>query len=131
MGKFKCKFRKIKGFIWFILIQLFGLQVRRFSGMELAEKWEHLSTYTLSYDRCIAESVNNPKLRDSRAVGKKFCAANSRGEGICMGDNGSPLVSRGTLIGIASSSSYCADGSPDVYTNVYAYSAWINAELSK
>lgn len=106
--------------------------------MELADKLQYQITEVLRYDDCVAEYVlNHPKLDDWLTVGpklrdsNKFCTSSPRGEGICIGDNGSPLVSSGVLIGIASWSSYCADGLPDVYTNVYAHSAWISGEMNK
>ena len=42
-----------------------------------------------------------------------------------QGDAGSPLVTAGIQIGIASWGSPCAQGYPDVHTRVYSYIEWI------
>lgn len=104
--------------------------------MAPGSKQQHLTTETLKFNDCVAAYVNelsksddwadiNPRFSDS----KKFCTANPKGEGICVGDAGSPLVADDTLIGIASWSPYCALGLPDVYTNVHAHLDWIHRQL--
>lgn len=55
----------------------------------------------------------------------QFCALAGKGRGICFGDNGSPLILNGRLIGLVSSAVPCARGVPDVYTRVSTFAAWI------
>lgn len=61
----------------------------------------------------------------------KFCTKNPKGEGICVGDAGAPLVVGDVVIGVASFNYLCGIGYPDFYTNVYAHLKWIRRELTK
>lgn len=72
-------------------------------------------------------SIIGPRFHDT----KKFCTKNPKGEGVCLGDAGAPLVVNGMLIGLASWTEHCAVGSPDVYINVFAHLKWIRYELTK
>ncbi|XP_017772354.1 PREDICTED: chymotrypsin-1-like [Nicrophorus vespilloides] len=56
----------------------------------------------------------------------QICSHPDAGQGICEGDIGGALVMDGTLIGIASKSTYyCGSGLHDFYTNVYFYLDWV------
>ncbi|XP_032671252.1 chymotrypsin-1-like [Odontomachus brunneus] len=55
---------------------------------------------------------------------KQLCT-NEVGQGVCMGDSGGPLIHNRELVGIVSWGIPCAVGQPDVYTNVYHYTPWI------
>lgn len=54
-----------------------------------------------------------------------ICGRNTAGRGACGGDSGSPLVSKGKQIGIASWIRRPCGSNPDVYVNVAFYSNWI------
>lgn len=55
-----------------------------------------------------------------------LCTKPVRGEGLCDGDSGAPLVAEnGLQIGIASWGIPCATGKPDIYTSIYAYRTWL------
>lgn len=53
-------------------------------------------------------------------------------EGVCYGDLGSPLISEdGILVGLVSMhNKTCANGSPDIYTNVYTLLQWIDYTIN-
>lgn len=46
---------------------------------------------------------------------------------IFQGDSGGPLVANGKQIGLASWVLPCAEGEPDVYTNVYQHRDFIRS----
>ncbi|XP_023305120.2 chymotrypsin-2-like [Lucilia cuprina] len=54
-----------------------------------------------------------------------ICAYVKRYQGACHGDNGGPLVYNNSLVGIHSWSYPCADGYPDMFTNIWYYRDWI------
>lgn len=56
-----------------------------------------------------------------------LCTSLRRGQGMCIGDVGSPLITKyGELVGIASwRSAGCGSGEPDVYTRIYTHLSWI------
>ncbi|XP_044015389.1 chymotrypsin-1-like [Aphidius gifuensis] len=54
----------------------------------------------------------------------QICTSTSDG-GLCFGDSGSPLVIENMQIAIASWGSPCANGYPDIHSNVYYYLNWI------
>lgn len=62
---------------------------------------------------------------------KNICTQNRNGQGICVGDIGSPLVTRNKeIVGIASwRMKSCGMGYPDVYTRVFAHLEWIWGNL--
>ncbi|KAL0109935.1 hypothetical protein PUN28_013525 [Cardiocondyla obscurior] len=51
-------------------------------------------------------------------TGSHLCAINRYGIGVCSGDSGGPLISNGVQIGLTSWGLPCAQGKPDVYTDV-------------
>lgn len=62
---------------------------------------------------------------------KAFCAFIDVGKGACNGDSGGPLITNDRLIGIVSVTVGCANGYPDLYTNVYEHRHWIRCEMKK
>ncbi|XP_014474148.1 PREDICTED: trypsin-2-like [Dinoponera quadriceps] len=52
---------------------------------------------------------------------KQICVFEKKGQGVCSGDSGGPLIVNGELCGITSWGAECASGMPDVFTNVYCY----------
>lgn len=87
---------------------------------------------TISYDECRSEfgplkKTNFADWKDSiEAIGNgTLCTGNTKGSGLCIGDSGGPLIFNNTLIGIVSWSVGCAEGLPDIYTNVYSQNKWI------
>ncbi|XP_015604223.1 transmembrane protease serine 9 [Cephus cinctus] len=59
-----------------------------------------------------------------------LCALSRRGEGICSGDSGSPLVCGGEHHGIASWVNPCANGLPDAFVRVSLYVDWIKERIA-
>lgn len=55
----------------------------------------------------------------------EICVLASFGNGACFGDSGSPLISNGIQIGIASRVIPCGVGMPDLYARVSYYLPWI------
>ncbi|KAG5666154.1 putative Serine protease 28, partial [Polypedilum vanderplanki] len=76
----------------------------------------HLTT--ISNEAC--EAVHNNRINND-----KICTNNSNGNGICTTSIGSPLVSGLQLIGIASWTAGCGTTTPNVYTRISSYRAWI------
>nr|ACE75346.1 chymotrypsin-like protein [Glyptapanteles indiensis] len=61
----------------------------------------------------------------------QLCTIQSDDWGICDGDSGDPLYSRsGECLGIASMSSDCGKGIPDLYSRVFHYLEWIEATIA-
>ncbi|KAG5670597.1 hypothetical protein PVAND_000848 [Polypedilum vanderplanki] len=75
---------------------------------------------TISNEAC--EAVHG-----SRITREKMCTNNSDGSGICTTAVGSPLVSGLHLIGIASWTAGCGTTTPNVYTRISSYRAWIGS----
>ncbi|XP_011503367.1 PREDICTED: chymotrypsin-2-like [Ceratosolen solmsi marchali] len=59
----------------------------------------------------------------------QFCGYKRMGIGACIGDSGGPLVVDNVVIGISSLTIPCAQGVPDVYTNVKYHTDFITAAL--
>jgi len=62
---------------------------------------------------------------------KIICTKTFVGSGMCIGDSGSGVVVNNTLVGIVSSSLFCAKGYPDIHTNVYPYLEWIETQVNR
>lgn len=65
---------------------------------------------------------------DHTILDTNICAQNQISPGTCNGDLGSPLTSKNideTIIGVASWSPNCQNGSPDVYTRISSFRPWI------
>lgn len=97
---------------------------------------QYREAITISYEECMAEFM---KLKETRLADWKesieaintdsLCTSNRKGVGLLQGDSGSPLVFENTLIGVVSWSVGCAEGLPDIYTNVYSYTHWIMHQM--
>ncbi|XP_012538935.1 chymotrypsin-2 [Monomorium pharaonis] len=61
----------------------------------------------------------------------EFCTLITYGTGLCNGDSGSGLIRDNdrTIIGLVSGGRPCAQGYPDVYTNVYSHLSWIKQKM--
>lgn len=60
-----------------------------------------------------------------------LCTNNAPNNGICLTDQGNPLISlKRELVGIASWHLPCGLGFPDVYVRVYSHVPWIKEVLS-
>ncbi|XP_011496946.1 PREDICTED: chymotrypsin-2-like [Ceratosolen solmsi marchali] len=64
----------------------------------------------------------NRRIHDTQA-----CLYKAKGIGGCYGDSGGPVVANEKLIGIQSWVIPCAQGYPDVFTNVYSHLDFINS----
>lgn len=60
----------------------------------------------------------------------QICTFTRSGQGVCIGDYGSPLVINDVLVGVVSWGYHCGIGSPDVYTRVSSYIDWIQANAT-
>ncbi|XP_018377215.1 PREDICTED: chymotrypsin-1-like [Trachymyrmex cornetzi] len=62
----------------------------------------------------------------------EFCTLITYGTGLCSGDSGSGLIrnSDNTIVGLVSGGIPCAEGYPDVYTNVHSHVPWIEQKMS-
>lgn len=89
----------------------------------LPNNLQFLNARTLSYERCKDILSPNPIFES------QLCAFGASNQGICHGDSGGPLVSttKKTLVGIASWVIPCARGYPDVFTRIYSFLDWIQA----
>lgn len=59
-----------------------------------------------------------------------MCTQNPIKNGVCTADSGGPIACQGHYLkGIYSWNSSCMNGKPDVYTEISAYSKWINNEI--
>ncbi|XP_058456914.1 chymotrypsin-1-like [Malaya genurostris] len=93
------------------------------NGAPLSDKLQFVRLRVLGEKQC-KEKLN--------FIGTEhICTFTMEGEGICSGDSGSPLVSEGNAIGIASfgvgysPQKRCAVGMPDGFTRVSYYYDWI------
>ncbi|XP_058798701.1 chymotrypsin-2-like [Phymastichus coffea] len=87
---------------------------------------QRIKTTIVTNEKCRKKMVNGARLMIYKT---QVCAFRTSGIGACSGDSGSPLVVNGEIVGIASwvRNKRCANGSPDVYTNVYAYKDYIES----
>lgn len=61
-----------------------------------------------------------------------ICTSNPIRDGVCTADSGGPMVcAERFLKGVFSWNSNCMAGKPDVYTEIGAFSKWINDEINK
>lgn len=61
-----------------------------------------------------------------------FCTLSRKGQGICKGDSGGPVVDSETkevLHGVTSRGVPCAMGLPDVFVDVYSHLDWIKSVI--
>lgn len=92
------------------------------NGGSVPNNLQYLNSRTISYADCQSRVSPNPVFES------QVCAFTSSGQGACHGDSGGPLVSlSNTLVGLVSWGIPCGRGYPDVYTSVYSFLDWINA----
>lgn len=84
---------------------------------------QFLNTVTLFTNDCRVRHATTGQA--SLIQDTNICAFSHAGQGICAGDNGSPLVIGRELVGIASFGVPCGTGVPDIYTQVFSYLGWI------
>ncbi|XP_046814447.1 chymotrypsin-1-like [Vespa crabro] len=61
----------------------------------------------------------------------QICTLVQRNVGTCSGDSGSPLAYNNHVIGVVSGGIPCAQGIPDIFTNVYSHLSFISDALSR
>lgn len=83
-----------------------------------------MNTWLVTKERC--RQVFGPSISSTHV-----CALNRKGIGACMGDSGGPLVCSGQQVGVVSWSSPCANGVPDVYTDVYYHRNFIAQQMTR
>lgn len=92
------------------------------NGGSVPNNLQFLNSRTIAYEDCQSRLSPNPVYES------QVCAFTSSGQGACHGDSGGPLVSvSNTLVGLVSWGIPCGRGYPDVYTSVYSFLDWINA----
>lgn len=65
-------------------------------------------------------------------TGGNLCTSNPIEDGVCTADSGGPITCGDLYLkGIFSWNIDCRAGKPDVYTDIVAYSKWINDEMAK
>lgn len=83
---------------------------------------QQLATTTLTNADCRARF---PAADRSYVIDSKICTFTARGQSICYGDSGSPVVANNQLIGIVIWSISCGNGTPDVHSRVSSFRNWI------
>lgn len=92
------------------------------NGGSVPNNLQFLNLRTISYADCQARLSPNPVFES------QVCAFTAAGQGACHGDSGGPLVSTSNvLVGLVSWGIPCGRGYPDVYTSVFSFLDWINA----
>ncbi|XP_036138353.1 chymotrypsin-1 isoform X3 [Monomorium pharaonis] len=87
---------------------------------KVPDKLQKVDLKVYSQLQCKVAFENIVILKDSH-----ICAFAKYGQGACHGDSGSPLVSNGIQIGLASFVQPCAVGYPDIYTRTSSFIDWI------
>lgn len=86
-------------------------------------------SYNLRYQNTtlIARALCIERMGPNALHADNVCTTNAFGKGICVGDEGSPLVQPegNVLIGLASWSGLCGQGLPDVYVSVFSHLQFI------
>lgn len=76
---------------------------------------------------CVVDLNYCQRIHGSSITDHHVCTLNIFGEGACNGDSGSPVAFNNEQIGIVSMSpKKCANGKPDIDTNVPALKKWIS-----
>lgn len=93
-----------------------------FNGGSVPNNLQFLNSRTIAVEDCQARLSPNPVYES------QVCAFTASGQGACHGDSGGPLVTlNNVLVGLVSWGVPCGRGYPDVYTRVYSFLDWINA----
>ncbi|XP_071561312.1 chymotrypsin-1-like [Temnothorax nylanderi] len=92
---------------------------RTSTGGSLARSLLKMNQAVVSQNQCQQYHRGMP------LTGSHLCTLNRFGIGACQGDSGGPLISNGVQIGITSWVLPCAQGVPDVYTDVYYHRNFI------
>ncbi|KAF2905791.1 hypothetical protein ILUMI_00386 [Ignelater luminosus] len=82
---------------------------------------QHITLYSITVSHCQALLPRYP------VYSTNVCTYNGHGQGACKGDSGGPLVCGGLQHGVVSWGIPCAKGSPDVFTSIASYRAWIRS----
>ncbi|KAL2718151.1 chymotrypsin-2-like [Vespula squamosa] len=61
----------------------------------------------------------------------QICTLVNRNIGTCSGDSGSPLAYNNHVIGVVSGGIPCAQGMPDIFTNVYSFLDFIKEAMAR
>ncbi|XP_036138350.1 chymotrypsin-1 isoform X2 [Monomorium pharaonis] len=96
------------------------LEVKEMFLGKVPDKLQKVDLKVYSQLQCKVAFENIVILKDSH-----ICAFAKYGQGACHGDSGSPLVSNGIQIGLASFVQPCAVGYPDIYTRTSSFIDWI------
>lgn len=101
--------------------------------MSLAECMEKFTEMLTDSEKEGTDEVIKPITRS--LSDKKICALSPPGKGLSLGDHGSPIVEKNTLVGIASWATdfelRSSQGLPDIYTDIYTHMPWIKSELKE
>ncbi|XP_037898797.1 chymotrypsin-1-like [Glossina fuscipes] len=62
---------------------------------------------------------------DSRLHADNICTFTQKGEGVCYGDSGWPLISNGHIVDVVSWAKTCTLGFPDAHASPHFYLDWI------
>lgn len=91
------------------------------------EALQKLNMYQVQRNEC---SEMLQEFEDINVDVGHVCAYVKRYQGACHGDNGGPLVYNNTLVGVHAWSYPCADGYPDIFTNIWYYRDWLRQAMS-
>ncbi|XP_045487398.1 chymotrypsin-2-like [Pieris rapae] len=91
----------------------------------LPDVLQMINVTALSVDECQSLFSGINPVFDSQ-----ICSLTKAGEGACHGDSGGPLVEDNRVVGIVSWGMPCARGYPDVYTRVFSFLEWIQANIN-
>lgn len=108
-------------FIYWIFINL----IKKFKLQEISstiDTLQFVDTSTLTNTNCLTYL---PVLDGRVIYSYILCSLTKAGQGICLGNGGSPLTYAGTVIGITSWASKCNGGNPDGYTRVSYFRKFI------
>lgn len=86
----------------------------------MADHLKAANVVTISYEEC-ATSFGVSVVVDDGMI----CTSTKTGKGTAWGDNGSPLVAHGEVIGIAVMSDLIGIANPTLYTRISYYYDWI------
>lgn len=103
-----------------VLIDDFDLQ--SWPRIIKAELLRFFDLKTITNEDCRARL--KPPASD-RVNNRILCAFSEKEQGVCIGDEGNPVISNGQLVGVVGWMGLCASGVPDQYTRISTYLKWI------